>query len=91
MGISFTFALFVLGYELLPLLLWPLQRAEEAGIKWDTEAHNPLLLRAVYGERPPKMILVAREPISRLYSAFHGYPHYNGKYGGLVAGCAGGL
>ncbi|PNW70584.1 hypothetical protein CHLRE_17g725950v5 [Chlamydomonas reinhardtii] len=57
------------------------QRAKEAGIDWDSEAHNPLLVRAVYGARPPKMILLARDPIRRLYSAFMGYPHYYGKYG----------
>lgn len=60
------------------------QRAKEAGIDWDSEAHNPLLVRAVYGARPPKMILLARDPIRRLYSAFMGYPHYYGKYGACV-------
>ncbi|GLI66090.1 hypothetical protein VaNZ11_009812 [Volvox africanus] len=62
------------------------KRATEAGIRWDTEAHNPLLMRAVYGDRPPKLILVARDPIARLYSAFHGYPHYHNKYGKSSAG-----
>ncbi|GLC34028.1 hypothetical protein PLESTB_000830200 [Pleodorina starrii] len=62
------------------------KRATEAGVDWDTEAHNPLLVRAVYGDRPPKMILVARDPIARLYSAYHGYPHYHGKYGKSSSG-----
>ncbi|GFR42500.1 hypothetical protein Agub_g3302 [Astrephomene gubernaculifera] len=62
------------------------QRAVSAGIDYDTEAHNPLLVRAVYGNRPPKMILVVRDPIPRLYSAFMGYPHYYGKYGKTSAG-----
>ncbi|EFJ53051.1 hypothetical protein VOLCADRAFT_85926 [Volvox carteri f. nagariensis] len=62
------------------------KRATDAGIDWETEAHNPLLVRAVYGDKMPKMILVARDPIARLYSAFHGYPHYHGKYGKSSSG-----
>ncbi|KAG2501323.1 hypothetical protein HYH03_001116 [Edaphochlamys debaryana] len=53
------------------------ERAKLAGIDWRTEAHNPLLVRGVYGARPPKMILLAREPLRRLFSAYHGYPHYH--------------
>ncbi|PNH00714.1 hypothetical protein TSOC_013450, partial [Tetrabaena socialis] len=63
-----------------------LARSAAAGIDYDREAHNPLLVRAVYGLRPPKMILLARNPIDRLFSAFHGYPHYHGKYGKNSAG-----
>ena len=58
-----------------------LQLAARAGIDHDKEMHNPLLVRAVYGQRPPKMVVVVRNPLPRLLSAFYGYPHYFGKYG----------
>ncbi|KAG2501332.1 hypothetical protein HYH03_001123 [Edaphochlamys debaryana] len=61
-------------------------KAATAGIDYETEQHNPLLIRAVYGARPPKMIVLVREPIARLYSAYHNYPHYHTKYGKSSAG-----
>eukprot|EP00198_Chlamydomonas_reinhardtii_P007820 XP_001697157.1 predicted protein [Chlamydomonas reinhardtii] len=62
------------------------QRAKEAGIDWDSEAHNPLLVRAVYGARPPKMILLARDPIRRLYSAT-GFTEYVREQVGAFQNC----
>ncbi len=64
------------------------QRAVQAGIDYDLDSHNPLLVRAVYGSRPPKMVVVVRDPVARLFSAFHGYPHYHGKYGTAPRGTA---
>lgn len=58
-----------------------LQLAAKAGIDHQRDAHIPLLVAAVYGARPPKMVLVARNPLPRLYSAYWAYPHYHLRYG----------
>jgi hypothetical protein len=57
-----------------------LQAVSEAGIDYD-EAHVPLLLHAAYGDWPFKMIVMLRNPIERLWTAFHEYGQYKGKYG----------
>lgn len=57
-----------------------LQVVSEAGIDYD-EAHVPLLLHAAYGEWPVKMIVMLRNPIERLWTAFHEYGQYKGRYG----------
>ncbi|EFJ46167.1 hypothetical protein VOLCADRAFT_93309 [Volvox carteri f. nagariensis] len=41
----------------------------------------PLLISAVYGRRPPKMVVLVRNPVDRLYSAYWRYGHYRDKYG----------
>jgi hypothetical protein len=62
------------------LLLSAWQAVSEAGIEHD-EAHVPLLLHAAYGEWPVRLIVLLRNPIERLWSAFHEYGQYKGKYG----------
>lgn len=41
----------------------------------------PHLMRAAYGDTPPKFILIAREPGARLHAAFNHYEHYKSRYG----------
>lgn len=65
----------------IDLSSWHVQRAAKAGIDYMKDQHLPLLVRAVYGNRIPKMVLLARDPVQRLYSAYFGYPHYHNKYG----------
>lgn len=40
------------------------QMAVQAGISYD-DMHLPLLLSAAYGARPPKMIVLLRDPVER--------------------------
>lgn len=57
------------------------QAAEQAGFDFD-DVHMPLMMSAVYGrERAPKLLMVLRNPIDRLYTAYWSHPHYKGKYG----------
>jgi hypothetical protein len=41
----------------------------------------PLIMRAAYGSRPPKLIVLLRNPVDRLHAAFWDYDHYTSKYG----------
>ncbi|KAG1659129.1 hypothetical protein FOA52_013798 [Chlamydomonas sp. UWO 241] len=69
--------------------------AEALGLRHD-DLHVPLLLAAAYaGGRPggvdspkdaPKMILMLRDPVERIHSAFWTYDHYRTKYGESEAG-----
>lgn len=52
----------------------------EAGVDFD-EAHLPLLLHAAYGAWPLKLIVLLRNPVDRLVSAFWSYAHYKARYG----------
>lgn len=61
-------------------LLTVRQVISEAGIAFD-EAHVPLLVRAAYGEWPVKLVVLLRNPIDRLWSAYNEYGHYKSKYG----------
>ena len=45
------------------------------------DQHVPLLMKAVYGNKLPKLIVVLRNPIDRIASAYYGYPHYHTKFG----------
>ncbi|PNW78886.1 hypothetical protein CHLRE_09g393321v5 [Chlamydomonas reinhardtii] len=61
------------------------QVAKKIGIPYN-DMSLPLVLSAVYGKRPPRMIIMLRNPIERLYSSFWRYSHYNTKYGNTVQG-----
>ncbi|KAG2432485.1 hypothetical protein HXX76_008830 [Chlamydomonas incerta] len=63
------------------------QVAKKIGIPYN-DMSLPLVLSAVYGKRPPRMIVMLRNPVERLYSAFWRYSHYNTKYGNTVEGFA---
>ena len=39
---------------------------------YDTQ-HLPVMLRAVYANRPPRMVVLLRDPVERLHSAFYGW------------------
>lgn len=41
----------------------------------------PHLMRAAYGDAPPKFILITREPGARLHAAYNHYEHYKSRYG----------
>jgi hypothetical protein len=44
----------------------PSQRAKAAGIPYK-DMQLPMLIRAVYGSRPPRLITMVRDPVERLY------------------------
>jgi hypothetical protein len=58
--------------------------AKALGVTYDT-LHLPLLVEAAYsaeeGAKLPKMIVLLRDPVDRLYCAFWSHPHYKNKYG----------
>jgi len=58
--------------------------AEKAGLTYE-QMQTPLLLRALYSEAQPKFIVMLREPVARLHSAFWFYGHYWERYGGKSA------
>jgi hypothetical protein len=60
--------------------LRPLQVARETGVHYD-DLHLPVVMRAAYGKRPPKLVMMVRNPIDRLHSAYWQYEHYKKKYG----------
>ena len=47
------------------------QAAADAWLSY-ADVQLPLLMRAVYGNRSPKFILLLRNPVDRIYSAFYG-------------------
>ncbi|KAL6762813.1 P-loop containing nucleoside triphosphate hydrolase protein [Haematococcus lacustris] len=55
--------------------------AKQAGIDYDLDQHLPLIMRALYMTRPPRLVALLRNPLDRLHSAYYGYPHYHGKFG----------
>jgi hypothetical protein len=50
-----------------------LQLAASVG-KSQGEMVLPLLMRAAYGHRPPRMVAVIRDPISRFHAAYYAEP-----------------
>ncbi|GLI70541.1 hypothetical protein VaNZ11_015457 [Volvox africanus] len=56
------------------------QLAANLGLPYN-EISLPLLVSAVYGRRPPKMVVLVRNPVDRLYSAYWRYGHYRDKFG----------
>jgi hypothetical protein len=46
----------------------------------------PLLARAVYGDKLPKLVAVLRNPTERLHSAYYGYDHYFNRHGRNASG-----
>lgn len=44
--------------------------AAQAGLDYRRDVHLPLLVRAMYGERPPRMVLLVRDPMERIISGF---------------------
>lgn len=57
--------------------------ATQAAADLGLEPHDlstPLLMRAVYGPRPPKLIAVVRAPTARLHAAYHIHPHYHEQW-----------
>ncbi|KAG1660053.1 hypothetical protein FOA52_010038 [Chlamydomonas sp. UWO 241] len=71
-------------------------RAHEADLAVAAAANSsfeflqlPVLMAAAYGPgtaRLPKMLLLLRNPIDRLHSAYWSHPHYKGKYGESAQG-----
>ncbi|KAI8474367.1 MAG: P-loop containing nucleoside triphosphate hydrolase protein [Monoraphidium minutum] len=58
-----------------------IESARAAGAP-DREALSvPLLMRAAYGDAPPRLVVLLREPSERLHSAFYEYPQYKDRYG----------
>ncbi len=57
-----------------------LQVARQVGVHYH-DLHLPTIMRAAYGKRPPKFIMMVRNPIDRLHSAFYGHEQYKTKYG----------
>lgn len=45
------------------------------------DLHLPTIMRGAYGKRPPKFIMMVRNPIDRLHSAYYGHEQYKSKYG----------
>ena len=63
-----------------------LQAAVQAGLPY-TDVQLPMLMRALYGSRIPKFVLLLRNPVDRIYSAYFGWvPCIGGR--GLVGGGA---
>ena len=46
----------------------------------------PQLMRAVYGTFQPMLIVLLRQPWTRMHASFYNYPHYSRKFGGSAAG-----
>ncbi|KAG2498747.1 hypothetical protein HYH03_003486 [Edaphochlamys debaryana] len=59
--------------------------ARNMGMPYD-DLSLPLIMSAVYGRRPPKLVIMLRNPIERLYSAFWHYGHYQTRYGATSEG-----
>lgn len=47
------------------------QAAVQAGLPY-TDVQLPMLMRALYGSRSPKFVLLLRNPVDRIYSAYFG-------------------
>lgn len=47
------------------------QRAHAAGIEY-RDMQLPMLLRALYGSRPPRLVVMVRNPVDRMYSNYYG-------------------
>eukprot|EP00798_Chlamydomonas_sp_ICE-L_P031207 gene31207-6356_t len=58
-----------------------MQVASEHKMDYVRDAINPMFMRAMYGQHEPKLVIMLREPIARLHSAYYGYPHYFGAFG----------
>ena len=59
------------------------QVAAGLGVHYD-HLHVPLIMSALYGSRPPRLIVLLREPLERLHSAYWNYGHYHLKFGKCV-------
>ncbi|KAJ9510922.1 hypothetical protein QJQ45_027850 [Haematococcus lacustris] len=59
--------------------------ARGLGVAYDT-LHLPLIMSAVYGSWQPRMVVLLRNPIDRLYCAYWLHPHYKSKYGDSAEG-----
>ena len=46
----------------------------------------PMLMRALYGNRTPKFVLLLRSPVDRIYSAFFGTRSLKERYGNTTTG-----
>jgi hypothetical protein len=46
-----------------------MQRAKAAGIPYK-DLQLPMLIRAVYGARPPRLITMVRDPVERMYANY---------------------
>lgn len=58
--------------------------ADKAGLSYE-QMQTPLLMRALYGAAQPKFVVVLRDPVARVHSAFWFYGHYWERYGGKSA------
>lgn len=52
-------------------ILAGVQVAVQHGMNYDDQ-HLPLLMRAVYVDRMPRMVVMVRDPVDRLHSAYYG-------------------
>ncbi|GAX80445.1 hypothetical protein CEUSTIGMA_g7884.t1 [Chlamydomonas eustigma] len=55
--------------------------ALDHGFDFMRDQNIPLLMRAVYAEKLPRLVAVLRDPIDRIHSAYYGYPHYHSRHG----------
>ena len=46
--------------------------ADQHGFDYFRDQNIPLLMRAVYGNKLPRMVVVIRDPVERLHSAYYG-------------------
>ena len=65
------------------------QIAEAHGFDHLRDQAVPLLARAVYANKLPRLVVVLRNPIDRLHSAYYGYDHYFSRHGRNPSGGAG--
>jgi len=49
-------------------------------------AQLPLLMKAVYGSRQPRLVAILRNPVDRFHHAFWSHPHYRDRYGADAEG-----
>lgn len=59
--------------------------AADLGLDYDFK-HLPFIMRAAYGNTSPKFIVMLRDPVERLYSAYWFYAHYQSRYGSTSQG-----
>ena len=64
--------------------------AEDLGVSHMNDLHLPVIFKGFYqglaDAHQPKLIVLLRNPIDRLHSAYYQYHHYNNKYGNNAEG-----
>eukprot|EP00798_Chlamydomonas_sp_ICE-L_P006514 gene6512-3152_t len=60
--------------------------ARSFGYDWMKDQNVPMLMRGVYGSFVPKLVIMLRNPVDRLHSAYFDHPKYHAKYGNSSEG-----